>query len=172
MDVWSFLRQLEPRGFLAARVDRTVVGYAIFSSSLGRVQRRAISSGAALRWAFSALRGGFALRPAALGRVLLNKLFFLWSGRRFRTQGDAQLINVAVHPSQHGRGVARALLCAGLDAMRNAGVREVRLEVRPWNARAVRLYERTGWVEIGRTRDAEGEWVVMAWREEEGRLGL
>jgi len=48
-----------------------------------------------------------------------------------------------------------------LKAMRDLRVPEVRLEVRPWNAPAIALYRNTGWREVGRTRDLEGEWIVM-----------
>jgi hypothetical protein len=33
--------------------------------------------------------------------------------------------------------------------------------VRPENASAVRVYSATGWLEAGRTRDEQGEWLVM-----------
>ena len=137
------------------------MGYAIFVTSLKRVQREAIRTGAIFRWAIAALRGGFALHPGALWRILLNKALFVRSGGRFRTQGDAQLLNIAVDPRAQGRGIGAALVHGGLNAMRSLGVLEVRLEVRPWNNGAVRLYEKTGWHEAGRTRDAEGEWLVM-----------
>ncbi len=117
--------------------------------------------GAALRWAFAALRGGFGLRLRAIPRILLNKIFFMRSGGRYRSKGDAQLLNIAVEPESQGRGIASALVREGLAVMRVLGVSEVRLEVRPWNYGALRLYEKTGWREVGRTRDLEGEWVVM-----------
>jgi ribosomal protein S18 acetylase RimI-like enzyme len=128
---------------------------------LKRVQREALRRGAVWRWAFAALRGGFGLRLSAIPRVLLNKLLFVRYGGRYRGKGDAQLLNVAVDPDLQGRGVATALVQAGLAAMRDLGVTEVRLEVRPWNRGALRLYEKTGWREVGRTRDLEGEWIVM-----------
>jgi ribosomal protein S18 acetylase RimI-like enzyme len=146
---------------LAAREDGRLTGYAIFVPSLKRVQRAAVFRGAIFRWAIAALRGGFGLRFSAIPRVLLNKLFFMRSGGRYRDRGDAQLLNIAVDPAAQGRGIARELVRAGLSAMRALGVPEVRLEVRPWNAAALRLYQKTGWRETGRTRDLEGEWVVM-----------
>jgi ribosomal protein S18 acetylase RimI-like enzyme len=159
--VWAFIRDLEPRGFLAAREDDRLVGYAIFVSSLKRVQRQAILRGAILRWAIAALLGGFGLRFSAIPRVLLNKLMFVRSGGRYRGEGDAQLLNIAVDPRAQRHGIATALVRAGQQAMHDLGVPEVRLEVRPWNTGALRLYEKTGWLEVGRTRDLEGEWVVM-----------
>ena len=161
MDVWGFIREVEPRGFLAARDDGRLVGYAIFIPSLKRVQREAVLRGAIFRWAIGALRGGFGLRFSALPRILLNKVMFVRSGGRFRSKGDAQLLNIAVDPAIQGRGIATALVQAGLQAMRELHVPEVRLEVRPWNRAAVHLYEKTGWHEAGRTRDLEGEWLVM-----------
>jgi ribosomal protein S18 acetylase RimI-like enzyme len=159
--VWSFIRDIEPRGFLGARIDGELVGYAIFVSSLKRLQREAIRSGAILRWAIAALRGGFGLRLSALPRILANKVLFVRSGGRYRSKGDAQLLNIAVLPEQQGNGIAAALIREGLQVMREARVAEVRLEVRPWNEHAVRLYHRTGWRLAGRTRDLEGEWLVM-----------
>ena len=125
------------------------------------MQREAIRRGAVLRWAWLALRGGFALRISAVWRVLLNKVLFVRSGSRYRSKGDAQLLNIAVVPSMHGRGIATQLVREGLRVLRELGVPEVRLEVRPWNASAVALYRKTGWREAGRTRDLEGDWLVM-----------
>jgi len=159
--VWSFIREVEPRGFLAARENGELLGYAIYVPSLKRVQRAAIMRGAIVRWALAALRGGFGIRLRAIPNILLNKLLFVRSGSRYRSRGDAQLLNLAVDPAAQGRGVATALVRAGLLVMRDLGLAEVRLEVRPWNRGALRLYEKTGWREVGRTRDLEGEWVVM-----------
>lgn len=146
---------------MGARIDGRLVGYAIFVPSLRRVQREAIRTGAVWRWAFAALRGAFGLRFSALPRVLLNKVLFVRSAGRFRTTGDAQLLNIAVLPQYQGCGIARRLVEAGLQVMEQLRVTEVRLEVRPWNASALALYRGTGWRELGRTRDLEGEWIVM-----------
>ena len=158
--MWQFLRGVAPDGCIAAREHGELVGYAIFIPSLKDVQRRAILSGAVLRWSWNALRRR-ELRPSAVGHLLRNKMVFISSGQRFRTTGDAQLLNIAVGPCAQGRGIARRLITRGLAQMRARGVGEVRLEVRPWNAAAIALYRRTGWREAGRTRDLEGEWVVM-----------
>jgi ribosomal protein S18 acetylase RimI-like enzyme len=109
----------------------------------------------------AALRGRFGLRFSAIPRIIANKVLFVRSGGRFRSKGDAQLLNIAVSPAHQGKGIATTLVRAGLETMRELGVPEVRLEVRPWNENAVRLYRKTGWREAGRTRDLEGEWLVM-----------
>lgn len=161
-NVWAFVRKIEPRGFLGAYLDGKLVGYAIFVPSLKRVQFEAIKTGAVFRWAFAALCGGFGLRFLAIPRIVANKVLFVRSGGRYRTKGDAQLLNIAVLPEAQGKGIATGLIRAGLEAMRELHVPEVRLEVRPWNASAVHLYRKTGWREAGRTHDMEGEWLVMA----------
>ncbi len=86
---------------------------------------------------------------------------FIRSGRRFRSKGDAQLLNVAVAPAAQGRGIAQQLISRGLAEMQALGIPEVRLEVRPWNAAAIAVYEKAGWRKAGATRDLEGEWMVM-----------
>jgi ribosomal-protein-alanine N-acetyltransferase len=159
--MWSFIAQIEPQGFLVARKDGRLVGYAVYVSSLKRIQREAIFRGAIFQWALAAGRGGFGIRLTAIARILINKIFFVRGARRYRRQGDAQLLNIAVEPQSQGTGVASALMRAGLETMRSQGIDEVRLEVRPWNTRALMLYKKTGWREVGRTRDLEGEWVVM-----------
>ncbi len=160
-DVWRFINDTEPQGFLAAREEGRLVGYAIFVESLKALQRRALLSGEAIRWAVRALVGGYDLRPVMIWRIFRNKLLFVTHGQKFRTTGDAQLLNVAVDPGHQGQGIARQLVARGLEVMRDRGVPEVRLEVRPGNASALRVYQKTGWREVGRTRDLEGEWVVM-----------
>lgn len=160
MQVWRFLHRIAGNGFIAARVDGTLVGYAIFVPSLKEVQRRALLSGEVFRWSWHAVRNGeFNFR--SLIRIVQNKAMFVAGGQRFRTRGDSQLLNVAVEPSAQGRGIAQQLVREGLRSMREAGVKEVRLEVRPWNEAAVSVYRKTGWREAGRTRDREGEWLVM-----------
>jgi len=159
--VWTFLQRTAGEGFLAAREDGRLLGYAIFVPSLRAIQRRAFFSGEAFKWALHAVSGRYDLRPGRLLRGLQNKVFFLFQGQRFRTRGDAQLLNIAVDPDVQGRGIAKRLVDAGLSAMRALNVPEVRLEVRPSNRSAIALYRKTGWREVGRTRDLEGEWIVM-----------
>ncbi|MDQ6826069.1 MAG: GNAT family N-acetyltransferase [Candidatus Eremiobacteraeota bacterium] len=161
LDVWSFLALIEPYGFLVAREDGRLVGYAIFVQSLSRVQREAVRSGQVFKWLMHALMGRYKFRIDKKLRTLRNKAKFLVAGQRFRTRGDAQLLNIAVEPGLQGKGIAKQLVRVGLSVMRSVRVSEVRLEVRPWNVPAVRVYESTGWREVGRTRDLEGEWIVM-----------
>ena len=161
LDVWRFVRAHEPAGFLAARSGGHVVGYAIFVRSLRTIQRRAVWSGAALRWALSYATGRYRFRLRGAVRALANKALFVRGAQAHRTSGDAQLLNIAVAPPCAAAGIGRSLVREGLRYLAGAGVREARLEVRPWNGAAVRLYESTGWRCVARTRDRGGEWLVM-----------
>ena len=63
-------------------------------------------------------------------------------------QADVMTIGVRAHA--RGRGLGAAILDALLDWSREAGAREIFLDVRPSNKGAIGLYESRGFVEIGR----------------------
>jgi ribosomal-protein-alanine N-acetyltransferase len=66
-----------------------------------------------------------------------------------------------VAPSAQGRGIGRQLVQAGLELLRRQGARTVKLEVRPGNERAKRIYSSLGFREAGKSRDSQGDWSVM-----------
>ena len=161
LDVWAFAREIEPGAFLAARDASGLIGYVLFTSSVRVLQRTALLRGRPLVWGLRALSGRYGIRWLALGKALWNKMLFIGNENRFRTEGDAQLLNIAVAPAARGRGVAKRLVEAGMQYLRERGVPEVRLEVRPDNAAAIAVYRDTGYVERGHTRDVRGAWLVM-----------
>ena len=61
-----------------------------------------------------------------------------------RVMDEAELRNIAVDPSHRQKGIARALMAAGIQAMRDFGVRRLFLEVRASNQPALRLYRAVG----------------------------
>lgn len=63
---------------------------------------------------------------------------------------EAEVLSVAVAPSQRGRGTASRLLGLHLRRLAGLGVRRVFLEVGEDNAPACRLYARAGFAEVGR----------------------
>lgn len=67
--------------------------------------------------------------------------------------GEAHVLNLCVRPELQGRGLARRMLKHLINWARISNVKTVFLEVRPSNARAVRLYQRMGFCEIGLRRD-------------------
>ena len=62
---------------------------------------------------------------------------------------EMHILNLAVHPTQRRRGIARALVTAALEQARSQGAGVAWLEVRPSNAAALALYQSFGFEEIG-----------------------
>ncbi|MPN23038.1 hypothetical protein SDC9_170423 [bioreactor metagenome] len=63
--------------------------------------------------------------------------------------------------SCRGRGVATVLMKASLEYFKTNNASLVRLEVRPDNIPAVKVYKKLGFVEGGTTRDSQGDWLIM-----------
>ncbi|MDR2092248.1 MAG: ribosomal protein S18-alanine N-acetyltransferase [Azoarcus sp.] len=68
----------------------------------------------------------------------------------FMVLDEAHLLNLSVVSSEQGRGLGRRLLEFLMDEARRGGGIRFFLEVRPSNTRALALYQRSGFVEIGR----------------------
>lgn len=64
--------------------------------------------------------------------------------------GEGEILNLAVAPARHRRGVGRALVERVLAVLAARGVSEVFLEVRESNAAAQALYGALGFREVGR----------------------
>lgn len=64
--------------------------------------------------------------------------------------GEAHILNLCVAPEWQGRGIGRALLTRLIHLARYHRTDGIFLEVRPSNVQARRLYERAGFVEVGR----------------------
>ncbi|MBD8531107.1 ribosomal protein S18-alanine N-acetyltransferase [Massilia sp. CFBP 13647] len=65
---------------------------------------------------------------------------------------EAHLLDVAVAGTRHGTGLGRYLLDTLCARAREMGAESVLLEVRPSNARALAVYKRFGFAEIGRRK--------------------
>lgn len=66
---------------------------------------------------------------------------------------QGELGNIAVAPEYRRRGIARVLIEAVIDDMKDRGVRELFLEVRVSNVPAQTLYDQYGFEVIGRRRN-------------------
>lgn len=62
---------------------------------------------------------------------------------------QGELANVAVTPRHRGRGLGTFLLASVLDIARSRGIETLFLEVRVSNERALELYERLGFSDVG-----------------------
>ncbi len=141
--------------------EEGIVGYIIAPRDAGRIASAALRTGLPLRSLWHWLTGRYHLSLWGVGHMILDKLH---TGRAWRMPGGdvpARVVSVAVHPEWQGRGVGRGLMEAALRRLREAGVAQVRLEVRPENTPARRLYESLGFEAIGEFRDSRGPWVVM-----------
>ena len=65
---------------------------------------------------------------------------------------EAHLLNVAVAAPRQRQGLARYLLDKATACARGLSMLSVLLEVRPSNTRALQIYERYGFVQIGRRK--------------------
>lgn len=65
---------------------------------------------------------------------------------------EAHILNISVVRACQGRGLGRRLLDHLAEVARQAGARQLLLEVRPSNASALALYEKRGFVVIGRRK--------------------
>ncbi|MDQ2095806.1 GNAT family N-acetyltransferase [Rhodalgimonas zhirmunskyi] len=78
-----------------------------------------------------------------------------------------EIKHLYVDPAHAGQGIGRALLRAGLDALREVGQDVVCLAVVEGNIRALRFYKAMGGVEAGRFRDAGPLWksenLILRW---------
>ena len=62
---------------------------------------------------------------------------------------DAHLLNLAVRSGLYGQGIGRALLDHAVAIARSENMSSILLEVRPSNRRAINVYERYGFFQIG-----------------------
>jgi ribosomal-protein-alanine N-acetyltransferase len=65
---------------------------------------------------------------------------------------ESHLLNVAVSAPMQGQGLGRFLLNQAVACSRGLGMESVLLEVRPSNTRALQIYERYGFKQIGRRK--------------------
>lgn len=65
-------------------------------------------------------------------------------------EGEADMMNVAVHPDYRRQGIARLLVTELVAALAKKGVSSLALEVRTSNVPAISLYEQLGFIQVGR----------------------
>ena len=91
----------------------------------------------------------------------MNKIAFLCSAVKPSKAANARILSIAVAESCRGQGVATTLMKASLEYFKANNASLVRLEVRPDNAPAVKIYKNLGFAEGGTTRDSQGDWLIM-----------
>ncbi|WP_425059663.1 hypothetical protein SCACP_02600 [Sporomusa carbonis] len=161
-DVFGLVYEAEPPAALVAK-DGTgqLMGYCFAPVGLSRLWRKAVTGGHIFKWAWRWATGqyGFGFYPVKI--ILLNKLAFLRSAVIPGKTANARILSIAVAPDARGRGVASALMAEADKYFRENAVVRVRLEVRPDNRPAIRVYEKFGYYPGGTTYDSQGPWLIM-----------
>lgn len=161
-DAFRLCHAADPAGFFVAEDDRgAVAGYIFAPPRLGSVWETALRQGYLWRWFSAWLAGGIPLGRRAAAALFANKAGFFGSAFDRRFNVPARILSIAVHPAFRGQGVGGRLLRAGLRRLDAAGTAAVRLEVRPGNIAARKLYESAGFEPAGETKDSQGPWLIM-----------
>jgi ribosomal protein S18 acetylase RimI-like enzyme len=160
-DIFAAVLAADRESFFAAKdVEKSeVAGYIIAIPDVRRVWNRVLLSGDLFKWFIKWVSGRYRLRIRSVIKLIYNKLFYV--NFEFKVKAKAQILSIAVKNKYKGRGIGKLLLKKGLEYLESKGVEEVKLEVRGSNKEAYNLYKKVGFVEIGRTRDLQGEWVIM-----------
>lgn len=160
-DAFRLCRDTDPDGFIVAEDESgRLAGYVIAPVAVNRIWRRAVSGGYVWRWLGDLVTGRLKFSFATVRVAVHDKLAF-WQSQKVAEEVDSRILSIAVAPWAQGRRVGGELLDRALARFRRTGVARVRLEVRPWNTPAVRLYDRRGFRVVGRTRDTQGEWLIL-----------
>lgn len=154
--------EAEPEAlYVADARDGNIAGYLFAPATTSRIPWVAIRKGIIFRWFWRWISGQYRIGLAPVRGLVLNKVDFLTSARQPKVQAEARILSIAVHPEHQGKGIAGALCRLGLARLDRLGAGPVRLEVRPENEPAMRLYSGLGFQAAGRTRDAQGDWLIM-----------
>lgn len=158
-DIFHLLYWTFSKGFFVAVEDDEVCGYIIMADNVKKLWIQALTSGSIFKALFSLIIGRYGITFSTLYNIIKNKLFYLHF--EISTKPSAQLLSIGVHPKYQGRGVGKQLLSKGIEYIESLGIRRIKLEARPDNISAVKLYEGFGFKTVGKARDLQGEWLVM-----------
>ena len=152
----------EPGCCGVASAEGTLLGYCISPASIPRLWWRVITGSPFRRIIAAVFRREIPLDPGSLVSIARDKMAFMSSFHGFSVGRTGQILSVAVCSGARGKGVGTLLIRRALEYLEGRGIRRVKLEVRPDNEPAVRLYRSLGFEGVGRTRDGQGEWMVMS----------
>lgn len=161
-DVFTLVYHAEPAAALLAKDQAgQLLGYCFAPVGLNKLWWQALAGGHLLKWAWRWLSGqyGFGLHPVKI--IVLNKLAFLRSAVTPGKTANARILSIAVAEAARGQGIASALMLEADNYFRDNKVTRVRLEVRPDNRPAIRVYEKLGYYQEGTTYDSQGSWLIM-----------
>lgn len=158
-EAFILLYKIFERGFVVVQEDNLVWGYIVMVDDVKKLWTGAISSGFLFKAGTRLIKGEYGLDLNTLYKIVKNKLFYLKF--EMSTIPSAQLLSIAVHPKHHGKGIGQKLLSHGIKYIESLGIKRIKLEARPENISAVRLYQKNGFNIIGETQDLQGKWLIM-----------
>lgn len=160
-DLFAICLDAEPDSFFVALTGTRVAGYVFAPAHFSRLPGIAIRHGHLCRLAWRWLTGqyGIGLRPVVM--AARNWLALLRESHNPALASDARILSIAVHPDYQRHGIGSTLLTRALAELTARGIDTVRLEVRPENTAAIHVYEKYGFFIVGKTRDTQGDWLVM-----------
>lgn len=161
-DLFGLVLAAEPEGLIVAVSEGQVVGYTLATVNAKHMRRRIFEHGGWLRILWRLLTGGYGIGWRTLRVILGDKRSFL-RGARMYGGYQARMLSLAVHPNAQGQGIGRELFGAGVGWLRGRGAQAIRLEVRPDNVPARRIYESFGFEPRGEYQDSQSKWMVMTW---------
>ena len=166
-DMFTAILDYQPQGFLVAEGKGYIGGYIIAIPHMPELWWFVLCRGHFWHWTHRWLRGEYGIGLVQVLALARNKLGFALSqiqlGRKIpKSKGyTAQILSIAVHPLYRGQGIGRALLEKAIAHLDTTPATSVKLEVRPDNIPARKLYESFGFQDVSRTRDSQGDWIVM-----------
>jgi ribosomal-protein-alanine N-acetyltransferase len=158
-DVFGLLHRVFGQGFLIAVENNQVCGYIVMADDIKRLWLQAVTSGFLKKALLSTISGEYGLTVPTLYKIVQNKL--LYFGFEMTTKPSAQVLSIAVHPKRHGEGMGQKLLLRGIKYIESLGGKRIKLEARPENIAAVKIYEKYGFRTVGETKDLQGKWLIM-----------
>ncbi|MEW6227840.1 MAG: GNAT family N-acetyltransferase [Bacillota bacterium] len=150
------------RIIVAREPDAGVLGYCAVALDEAELRTSFLKDGLWLRLTKDLLLRRIPLRLGEAVRLGANGAAFLFSSLlTLRGEVGGRIFSIAVRRDSRGRGLGREMLSRALALVAKKGVKIVRLEVRPENRAAVRLYRSVGFREVGTVKDLRGPWLAM-----------
>jgi ribosomal-protein-alanine N-acetyltransferase len=160
-DIFEFLHDTQKDGCFVAHCDSKVAGYVVAVTDMSKLWKKAILKGYVFKWFARFVRGTYGLTFRSIYVLLCNKLAFASSSLKRSYGHVAQILSIGVLEAHRGKGIGTGLVERALEYLCSSGVRAVKLEVRPDNVPARRIYEKMGFARVGEFNDSQGQWIVM-----------
>ncbi len=160
--------------FRGAWVDGRLVGFCVSGLSRGALSGFLRANRGYLTKALL-LRPWLVFNPLIRNRIAMALGFLRWRPKYFAAVSAAPsvpswgVLSIAVDPEVRGSGAAKALMEDAEAEARRRGFSRMHLTVAVDNGRAIRFYEKLGWVKVFQGSQWNGRMVKVLDAEEVGR---